>query len=100
MVFPIAPDGWAKITMDEKKPYEFYYERGTAQICPSYNLDKITQPAYPGDKVDPMKAVIGWSVTVNGRYGGHFVELQKAKESAQKSMEYIVRKRIQRIQGR
>lgn len=95
-MFPTAPDGWTRITMDENKPYQFFYERGTAFITPTLDINKITKPAYPGDKVDVMKAVIGWRVMVNGRYGGHFVELDKAKASAQQSMEYVAKKRVQR----
>lgn len=94
--YPTAPDGWTRITQDENKPYQFYIERGTAILTPKYNIDKITQPAYPGDKVDVMKAVIGWKVTVNGRWGGDFEQLDSAKASAQQSMEYVARKRVQR----
>lgn len=94
--YPTAPDGWTRITPDESKPYQFYIERGIAILTPKYNIDKITQPAYPGDKIDVMKAVIGWKVTVNGRYGGDFEQLDRAKASAQQSMEYVANKRVQR----
>lgn len=96
MMFPTAPDGWTRITPDESKPYQFYLERGIAIIAPSVDINKITAPAYPGDKLDVMKAVKGWNVTVNGRYGGHFETLDKAKASAVESMLYVARRNVRR----
>lgn len=89
--YPTAPDGWTRVTPDETKPFEYYYERGIATIWPRYNVNEITHEAYSGKPL-LERGISGYRVNVNGRYGGDFKELSAAKESALISMRNVFKK--------
>lgn len=88
-----VPDGWKYVELDQ--PDNFYLEKGTAFISPRYNIDTLCTEL-SSSKPDFSKAISGYRVSVNGRYGGDFLKLDEATRSAQISMETMAKKRAVR----